>query len=125
MQLLHDITSTWNHAGQGVCGRGLVPGGGRLQFGKVDTREEFAGAGGRRRPAPLTARGGWAAWRRSGRRRWTEALALHLVQTLPVLVVLGQVLHEARQAGEGCGQTHRGVIPGQTGFCILHYRTFG
>lgn len=85
------------------------------------TREELTGAGGCRRPVPLTVRGGWAARRRSGRRRWTQTLALHLIQTLPVLVVFGQVLHETWQAGEGCGGTDAHtevIIPSETVFSV-------
>lgn len=115
---LNDITSTWNHGEQGVCDRGFIPGGDRLQFGKVDTRDEFTGADGRRRPAPLTARGRWAACRRSGRRRWTQTLTLHLVQTFPVLVILGKVLHETWQAGEGYGETQRSYSKSN---CVFYY----
>lgn len=101
------IASTANHSGERVCRLGRVPSGGDgLHFGKAGRCEEFTGAGRRRRPAPPRARGGWAATRRrSGRRRWTQTLTLHLVQALPVLVVLRQVLHETWQAGEGCGGT--------------------
>lgn len=37
----------------------------------------------------------------SGRRRRTQALTLHLIQALPVLVVPRQVFHEVRQVGKG------------------------
>lgn len=41
----------------------------------------------------------------SERRRRTQTLTLHLVQMLPVVVILRQVLHETRQAGEGWEET--------------------
>lgn len=40
--------------------------------------------------------------RRSRRRRRTQAFTLHLVQVLPVLVVLWQVLYQIREAGKSC-----------------------
>lgn len=57
-------------------------------------------------PAP----GARGEGRRTSRgRRRTQALALHIIQVLPVLVVLWQVFHQVREAGKGCNAEMRSV----------------